>query len=164
MISSMRVARLGQRRRDGLDPDRAAAVVERDGREIAPVHRVEAGGIDFEREQRLVGDLAIDRGRASRHARNRARACNSRPAMRGVPRARRAISSAPSAVTAMPSTRAPRLTISSSSSRGVEIEPHRNAEAVAQRRGEQAGARRRADQREAPRDRSSPSAPPGPRR
>ena len=32
---------------------------------------------------------------------------------------------------------------------GVEIEPHRNAEAVAQRRGEQAGARGRADQREA---------------
>ena len=31
---------------------------------------------------------------------------------------------------------------------GVEIQPHRNAEAVAQRRGEQARARRRADQRE----------------
>ena len=31
---------------------------------------------------------------------------------------------------------------------GVEIQPHRNAEAVAQRIGQQAGARRRADQRE----------------
>ena len=38
-----------------------------------------------------------------------------RPAIRGVPRARRAISLAPSAVIPMPSTRAPRLTISSSS-------------------------------------------------
>ncbi len=117
--------------------------------EIAPVHRVHAGGIDFEREQRLVGDRAVDRARRpSTCAKSRTR-LSSRPAMRGVPRARRAISSAPSAVTAMPSTRAPRLTISSSSSRGVEIEPHRNAEAVAQRRGEQARARGRADQREA---------------
>ena len=40
----------------------------------------------------------------------------SRPAMRGVPRARRAISLAPSGLTATPSTRAPRATIRSSSS------------------------------------------------
>ena len=68
--------------------------------------------------------------------------------MRGVPRARRAISLAPSAVMPMPSTRAPRLTISSSSASRVEIKPHRNAEAVAQRIGEEAGARGGADQRE----------------
>jgi hypothetical protein len=41
---------------------------------------------------------------------------SSRPAMRGVPRARRAISLAPSAVMPMLSTRAPRVTIFSSSS------------------------------------------------
>src|SRR5579871_6688237 len=58
-----RVARLRQRRRDGLDPDRAAAVVGRDEVEIAPVHRVESGGVDLECEQRAVGELAIDRGR-----------------------------------------------------------------------------------------------------
>jgi len=40
---------------------------------------------------------------------------SSRPAMRGVPRERRAISLAPSGVMPMPSTRAPRLTICSSS-------------------------------------------------
>ena len=73
---------------------------------------------------------------------------SSRPAMRGVPRARRAISLAPSAVMPMPSTRAPRLTISSSSRLGIEVEPDRNAEAVAQRIGEQPRARGRADERE----------------
>src|SRR5262245_43889597 len=48
-----RVARLRQRRSDGLDPDRAAAVVLRDHRDVAPVHGVKAGGIDLERLQRL---------------------------------------------------------------------------------------------------------------
>ena len=37
---------------------------------------------------------------------------------------------------------------------GIEIQPHRNAEAVAQRIGQQAGARGGADQRERRRDRS----------
>ncbi len=46
----------------------------------------------------------------------------------------------------MLSTRAPRVTISSSSSIGVEIQPHRNAETVAQRIGQKAGARGGADQ------------------
>src|SRR5262245_64844237 len=50
-----RVARLRQRRRDGLDPDRAAAVVRRDEGEIAAVHGIEAGAVDLEREQRAVG-------------------------------------------------------------------------------------------------------------
>ena len=43
------IARLRQRRRHGLDADRPTAVVQRDGREIAPVHRVETGGIDLQR-------------------------------------------------------------------------------------------------------------------
>src|SRR2546423_9475563 len=38
------VARLRQRGRERLDPDRTAAVVHRDRREIAAVHGVEAGG------------------------------------------------------------------------------------------------------------------------
>src|SRR6202040_2021879 len=37
-----RIARLRQRRRHGLDADRAAAVVHRDGGEITPVHGVES--------------------------------------------------------------------------------------------------------------------------
>ena len=48
----------------------------------------------------------------------------------------------------MPSTRAPRLTICFQLGLGIEIEPHRNAEAVAQRIGEKPGARGGADQRE----------------
>ncbi len=48
----------------------------------------------------------------------------------------------------MPSTRAPRLTICSSSASRIEIQPHRNAEAVAQRIGEKPGASGRTDQRE----------------
>src|SRR5262245_32960048 len=54
------VARLGQRRRDSLDADRAAAVVFRDHGQIAPVHGVEPGGVDLERAERAVGDGAID--------------------------------------------------------------------------------------------------------
>src|SRR5471030_3065965 len=42
------IARLRQRRRQCLDPDRPAAVMLGDGREIAPVHGVETGGVDFE--------------------------------------------------------------------------------------------------------------------
>src|SRR4051812_11144979 len=42
------VARLGERRGDGLDADRPAAVILRNIGKIAPVHRVEPGGIHFE--------------------------------------------------------------------------------------------------------------------
>ena len=41
-----RVARLGERRRDGLDSDRAAAVVLRDRREVAPVDAAGLDGMD----------------------------------------------------------------------------------------------------------------------
>src|SRR6266480_4328429 len=68
-----RVARLRQRCRHGLHADRAAAVIHRDGGEITPVHGVEAGGIDLQRAQRIVGYPAIDRigvcgGREIAHA------------------------------------------------------------------------------------------------
>src|SRR3954447_24010156 len=55
------VARLRQRRRHGLDADRAAAVVQRNRREITPVHGIEAGGIDLQRAQRVIGDGTVDR-------------------------------------------------------------------------------------------------------
>src|SRR5215216_2325993 len=45
------IARLGKSRRDGLDPDRTAAVIHRDHLEIAPVHGVEADGVDFQLQQ-----------------------------------------------------------------------------------------------------------------
>ncbi len=84
--------------------------------------------------------------------------------MRGVPRARRAISLAPSAV--MRDAEDARAAIDDQLELrlAVEIQPHRNAEAVAQRIGEKAGARGGADQRKFLRGRSSPSAPPGLRR
>ena len=68
--------------------------------------------------------------------------------MRGVPRERRAISSAASSSIGTPRIRAERRTISSMSDGVVEVQPVDDAEAGAQRRREQPGARRRADQRE----------------
>ena len=69
--------------------------------------------------------------------------------MRGVPRARRAISAAPSA-----SSGTPRIARRALEDRDevvglVVVEAGDEAEAVAQRAGDQAGARRRADEREA---------------
>src|SRR4051794_37012238 len=58
------VARFGERSRDRLDPDRPAAVVFGDHRQIATVHGVEARGIDFELAQRAVRAGAVDRARA----------------------------------------------------------------------------------------------------
>src|SRR5690349_1723168 len=54
------VARLRQCRRHRFDADRAAAVIHGNRREVAPVHGVEAGRIDLERTQRVVGNGAID--------------------------------------------------------------------------------------------------------
>src|SRR5262249_22301580 len=59
------VAWLRQRRGDGLDADRTAAVIHRDRGKVAPIHGIEPGGIDLEREQRAVRNLAVDRSRLS---------------------------------------------------------------------------------------------------
>ena len=68
--------------------------------------------------------------------------------MRGVPRARRAISLAPSARHAKPEHARAAIDDLLQLGLGIEIQPHRNAEAVAQRIGQQPGARGGADQRE----------------
>ena len=68
--------------------------------------------------------------------------------MRGVPRERRAISLAPSARHADAEHARAAVDDQLELRLGVEIQPHRNAEAVAQRIGEQPRARGRADQRE----------------
>src|ERR1041384_5460938 len=73
---------------------------------------------------------------------------SSRPAMRGVPRGRGAISLAPSFVMPVFRTRAARLAICSSSGLGIKIQPHRNAEPVAQWIGQETGAGGGADQGE----------------
>ena len=68
--------------------------------------------------------------------------------MRGVPRERRAISLAPSARHADAEHARAAVDDQLELRLGVEVEPHRNAEPVAQRIGEQARARGGADQRE----------------
>ena len=143
-----RVARLRQRRRQRLDADRAAVVVRGDAGEIAAVERIEAFGVDLELAQRAVGDLGGRSIGASRRRRSRARgAAGGRrcAACRGSgARSRRRRP----ALMATFSTPAPRVTIVLQLGMRVEVQPHRNAEAVAQRRGQQAGAGGGADERE----------------
>src|SRR6476661_1148896 len=57
------VARLRQRRGDGLDADRTASVIHGDAAQIAMIERVEPAVVHFELRQRAVGDLGIDRAR-----------------------------------------------------------------------------------------------------
>jgi hypothetical protein len=73
-----RVARLRERRGNRLDADRAAAIVLGDQREIAAVHRVEPGGVDFEMAERAVGDGAFD-GWIASHQREIAHAFQQAP-------------------------------------------------------------------------------------
>ena len=68
--------------------------------------------------------------------------------MRGVPRERLAISFAPSSASARPITRGAARDDALQLLGRIEIEPDRNAEPVAQRRGQEPGAGRRADQGE----------------
>ena len=128
-----RVARFRQRGGDGVDADRPAAEIDGDAGEIAMVERIEAAAVDLEIAQRPVGDAlsmtfapadggeiahpaqqpAGDARRAARAARDLAR-----PLLRHGdlqhPRA------APDDVEQFVLR--------------IEIEPHRNAEAIAQRR------------------------------
>src|SRR6185437_5355768 len=53
-----------QRGRERIDSDGTAAVTHRYRREIAPVHRIEPGGIDFEFAKRTIRRLAVHRLRA----------------------------------------------------------------------------------------------------
>ena len=68
-----------------------------DASQIAMIERVEPARVDLELRERAIGDLRIDCAWPSTLAKSRTRR-SSRPATRGVPRARRAISWAPSAV------------------------------------------------------------------
>ncbi len=111
-----RVSRLAEGGGDGLRPDRSAAEGFRDEPQVALVEGVQAPVIDLQPRQRRIGDLRVDAGLPG-HGREIAHARFSRrPAMRGVPRARPAISRAPSCVMSSDSTRAPRSTMETSSS------------------------------------------------
>ncbi len=74
---------------------------------------------------------------------------NSRPAIRGVPRARRAISAAPFVGHADPEDAGPPAHDQFQFLRRVELQADRDAEAVAQRRGEQSEPGGGADEGEA---------------
>src|SRR4051812_11993811 len=127
-----RIARLRQRRRDGLDPDRTAAVVLGDVEEVAPIHGVEPGGVDFEREQRTVRERTVDCAgtpyeREIAHAAQEPAGDPRRAAgaARDLVRAIRAHSDAEHARAAVDDLLQLRL--------GIEIEPHRNAKTIPQR-------------------------------
>ena len=132
-----RVARLGQRRRQRLDADRAAAVVLGDAAEIAAVHRVEAEHVDLQPRQR-------------RHRRSRDRPGGARdggevahPAQQPPGDARRAAGAAGDLGAAV--RREVEVELAGAAADDplqllgrVEDQPQRDAEAVAQRRGQQA--------------------------
>ncbi len=117
--------------------DRPAAVILRDGREVAPVHGVEAGGVDLELEQRAVGGLAVDR-RGAVDQREVAHAAQQPPG--DARRAARAARDLVGAVGGHADAEHARAAVDDllELRLGIEIEPHRDAEAVAQRIGEQA--------------------------
>src|SRR5665213_1426104 len=54
------VAWLRKRGRHGVDANRSAAVADRDGGKIAPVHGIEPRGIHFQFAERAVGGFAVD--------------------------------------------------------------------------------------------------------
>ena len=110
-----RVARLRERGGDGLNPNRPAAELDRDDIEISPVHLIEPDRVHVEQLQRPVGERARHAFCAFDHG-EIAHAPEQAPAMRGVPRERRAISFAPSSESARPTTLAVRATMPCNSS------------------------------------------------
>ncbi len=135
-----RIARLGKTRRDRLDANGPAAEVDRDHVEIAPVELVEAETVHMQPRQRLVGDL-LRHGFGPRHFRKvshapQQAAGDARCAAR-TPRdlARAGIGhTEPHQPRPAPDDQFQFLD-------RVEIQPHRNAEAVSQRRGQEPEAR-----------------------
>ena len=144
--------------------DRVGLLAERDGERRQP-HRAAAELVDDRRSSSrsvrsrpssstsssssassAISGVIAPAWRTSATSRTRRRI---RFATRGVPRERRAISSAASSAISTPRIRGRAHARSRASSRGLVVaEPERHSEAVAQRRGQQPGARRRADQRE----------------
>ena len=132
-----RVARFAEARGEGFDPDRAAVVEVGDHREVAAVHRVEPEAVDLEPAQGAVGgggvDAVVARGMGEiAHA-----------AEQAAGDARRAAAAAGDFVRAVLGERGIEQPGGAADDLlelgdGVEIEPDRDAEAVAQRGGEQA--------------------------
>ena len=136
--------------RQRLEPDRSAAEALAQRAEHGPVDLVEAELVDAEqRPARRAAAAPSTTPSARTSAKSRTRRSR-RLAMRGVPRARRAISAAPvRRRRRRRGCRPPRPTMASRSSTVVVVEPGDEAEAVAQRPGDQPGAGGGADEREA---------------
>jgi hypothetical protein len=59
-----RIARFGQRSREGFHPHRAAAMMFGHTAQIAAIHGVQAQRIDFQAQQGSIGDIPVDHGLA----------------------------------------------------------------------------------------------------
>src|SRR6185437_2166313 len=142
-----RVARLAQRRGDGLDADRPAAEAFGEQLQIAAVEGVEAPVVDFEAGERGIGDLRIDdrvagdRGNVA-HALQQA-AGDARRAAGAAGDLARAVGREVKAQDARAAFHNGEQLL-----RRIEVEPDRNSETVAQRRGDETRPRRGTDQRE----------------
>ncbi len=147
-MSSMASALLADRRRQAVEPDRAAAELVDDRAQQPAIEVVEAVRVHFEQLQRRVRDVERDRARRRAPPRSRARAAAAGSRRAACRASGRASSRAASASSATPRMRAERRTISSRSAVGVEVEPVHDPESRAQRRGQQPRPRRRADERE----------------
>ena len=131
-----------------FDADRAAAVKVGDHRQIAPVHRVEPERVDLQPVERLVGDLGVDRpgARSMGEVADPAEQAARNP--RGAPRAAGDLVGAVVGQLDAEQAGGAADDLLEFLDR-VEIEPNRDAEAVAKRRGQQPLPGGRADQREA---------------
>ncbi len=131
------IARLGQGGGERLDPNRAAGMVFGDAAQVAAVHRVQAQPINLQPVQRGVGDSAIDR----RIALNRGEVAHPAQQAAGDPRcpARTAGDLGGTFPGEVKTEQAGAAGDDLAQFlRGVEHQPQRDAEPVAQRRGQQA--------------------------
>src|SRR5580692_11148344 len=142
-----RVAGLGERGGDGLDPDRTAAELDGDYVEITAIHLVEPNDVDVEQLERAVGERArhalctLDHGEVA-HAPKQAPGDARRAARAPGDLVRAVIGKGEADHAGAARDNALQLF------GGVKIEPDRNAETIAQRGGEKPGASRGTDQGE----------------
>src|SRR5580704_16792832 len=142
-----RIARLGERGGDGLDSDRAATELDGDHVEITSIHLVEPNDVDVEQLERAVGErarhavCAFDHGEVA-HAPEQAPSDAGRAARAPGDLVRAVIGKREADHAGAARDNALQLLC------GVKIEPDRNAETIAQERGEKPGAGRRAYQGE----------------
>ncbi len=140
------VALLGERRGQGVDPDRSATVVVGDASQVAPVHRIQPAAVHVETAQGGVGVLGVDAAAAEGgEIAHPAQQPAGHP--RGAARAPRDLGGGAVAEIdvqhACAAVQDPHQVVGL-----VEVEAHGDAEALPQRRGQQPRAGGGANQRE----------------